>query len=480
MLYHIKRRQFLADLSLGAMCLALSPLLHAKDKKAHHNILFIAIDDLRPQLGCYGQKQMITPNIDKLAAAGALFERAYCQVAVCGASRASLLSGLRPNADRFKTYQDRVSEQAPGTTTLPAYLKQNGYFTISNGKIYHHSDDDVNAWSETPYRAPGEHKYLQPENIKIHQQNQKLEQKRNTRGPAYECSEAPIEKYPDHIMTSKSIKDLHRLEKENDPFFLAVGYVRPHLPFNAPKQFWDMYDEKDINLADNPFRPKGCPDAALHSFGELRHYHGVPPTGPVSDDLAKKLVHGYYDSTTFVDYEIGRLLQALDDLRLRENTIIVLWGDHGWQLGEHALWCKHSNFETSTHVPMLISAPGFRRNNRSNALVEFVDIYPTLCELTGLPSPSHLEGTSYVPLMRNPELPWKQAAFSRWFHGWSIRTDRYRYTEWRDKKGKIADRMLYDHQNDSDENFNISELPKNAEIVDQLSNMLNKGWQSFQ
>lgn len=481
------RRSFLKDMARGAAALAALPTLSRAQEKSRPNILFIAVDDLRPQLGCYGNEKMITPNLDKLAAAGTLFERAYCQVAVCGASRASLLSGLRPKGDRFKTYLDRVTEQAPGITTLPMYLRQNGYYTISNGKIYHHKNDDIHAWSEEPWRVGaalgGEHKWFRAENQKIHRDNQQrmrdTGERNSSRGPAYEWSDAPIEQYPDDRMTTKCIEDLKRLKEMGTPFFLGAGYVRPHLPFNAPQRFWDLYDRDNINIPDNYFSPKGAPDVALHNFGELRAYHEIPKTGPVSDETAINLIHGYYASVSFVDYEIGRLLKALDDLELRDNTIIILWGDHGWQLGEHAMWCKHCNFETSTHIPMLISAPGFKPNNRSNALVEFVDIYPSLAELVGLPIPQHCQGTSFVPLMQTPDLPWKQAAFSRWNHGWSIRTNRYRYTEWREN-GQVTDRMLYDHQQDPDENINISEETDHSALVERLSYMLNKGWEPYQ
>ncbi len=480
------RRSFLKSLVKAATLTAL-PIVAQARKKLRPNILFIAIDDLRPQLGCYGNSTMVTPNMDTLAAAGTLFERAYCQIAVCGASRASLMSGLRPTPARFKTYLDRVTEQAPGVTTLPMYLRQSGYHTISNGKIYHHRDDDIHAWSEEPWfvgaALGGEHKWLRPENINIHQANQKryeeTGERKNSRGPAFEWADAPDDLYPDDAVTTKSIEDLQRLKKMDKPFFLGVGYVRPHLPFNAPKRFWDMYDRDRIKIPDNYFTPKGAPDVALHNFGELRSYHDIPHTGAVSDETARNLIHGYYACVSFVDYEIGRLLKALDDLELRDNTIIILWGDHGWQLGEHAMWCKHCNFETSTHVPMLISAPGFKANNRTDALVEFVDIYPSLAELAGLPTPDHCQGTSFAPLMRNADLPWKSAAFSRWNHGWSIRTDRYRYTEWR-TNGTVTDRMLYDHQTDADENVNISEHADNAVLVERLSIMLNRGWKSCQ
>ncbi len=478
------RRSFLREMAFGATVLACSSFIRpgGAQEESRPNILFIAVDDLRPQMNCYGNHDMITPHLDRLAAFGTLFERAYCQVAVCGASRASLLSGLRPHADRFKTSRDRVTKQAPGITSLPMYLRQNGYHAISNGKMYHHADDDIHAWSEEPYRDGNEHRWLRPENIEINQQNQKRTNGTgtNSRGPAYEWADVPDDQYPDDTMTTKSIADLTRLKANNQPFFLATGFVRPHLPFNAPKRFWDLYERDKIKIPDNYFPPEGAPAVALHNFGELRAYHDIPATGPVSDETALHLIHGYYASTSFVDYQLGRLLDALEGLDLSDNTVVLLSGDQGWQLGEHAMWCKHSTFETSTHVPLLICAPGFRKNNRSRALVEFVDIYPTLCELVGLPLPVHLQGTSVVPLMRDPDLPWKQAAFSRWLNGWSIRTDRYRYTEWRNDKGEITDRMLYDHVNDPGENVNISEAADKRELTARLSYMLQKGWQAYQ
>ena len=475
------RRDFIKTAGLGALALNL-PLVLNSCKTQHRqrlNVLFIAVDDLRPQLNCYGHKQMISPNIDRLAAEGTLFQRSFCQVAVCGASRSSLLSGIRPNRHRFLTYYTRVDEDAPGALTMPDYFKANGYHTISNGKIYHHIDDDSDGWSEPPWRAKGEHKYLIPENTELHKRNQERTGGKgpNKRGPAFECADVPEDQYPDYQLTEKSIADLRRLKTMNKPFFLGVGFVRPHLPFNAPKKYWDLYQREEIDLADNPFRPKGAPDIAMHNWGELRAYDSIPKEGPVPDEMARDLIHGYYAATSFIDAQIGRLLDELDRLDLRKNTVVILWGDHGWQLGEHGLWCKHSNFENAVRAPLIISAPGFKGGNASEALTEFVDIYPTLCELTGLPLPQHLEGTSFVPLMKDPNRTWKKAAFSRWQTGESIRTDRYRYTEWTDDDGKIVDRMLYDHQVDPAENVNISEEPENQEIVNKLSRMIRDGWQ---
>ena len=479
---NFSRRDFIKAAGLGALALNLPLALNScksTQPKQKLNVLFIAVDDLRPQLNCYGHKQMISPNIDKLAAGGTLFMRSYCQVAVCGASRASLLSGIRPNRHRFLTYYTRVDEDAPGVLTMPEYFKENGYHTISNGKIYHHIDDDRDGWSEEPWRAKGEHKYLLPENIAIHKRNQQRTGGKgfNKRGPAFECADVPEDQYPDYQLTEKSIADLRRLKTMNKPFFLGVGYVRPHLPFNAPKKYWDLYKREEINLADNPFRPKGAPDLAMHNWAELRAYDSIPKVGPVPDEMARDLIHGYYAATSFVDAQIGRLLDELERLDLDKNTIVIVWGDHGWQLGEHGLWCKHCNFENAVRAPLIIRAPGFKGGKVSNALTEFVDIYPSLCELTGLPLPKHLEGTSFVPLMKVPDRKWKKAAFSRWKTGESIRTDRYRYTEWTDDDGQMVARMLYDHQVDPAENVNISEEPENQELVKKLSKMIRDGWQ---
>ncbi len=235
-----------------------------------------------------------------------------------------------------------------------------------------------------------------------------------------------------------------------------------------------MYKPEEIDLADNPFRPKGAPDAALHNWGELRSYHGIPPKGPLSEELARKLVHGYYACVSCTDAQIGRVVAEIDRLGLRDNTVIVLWGDHGWNLGEHGLWCKHCNFETSLHSPLIVNAPGIAGGGKSNALTEYLDIYPSLCELCDLPKPNHLQGRSFVPLLKNPDLPWKKAVFSRYFKGDSVKTDRYRYTEWCDKDGDVYARMLYDHKVDSAENVNIAELPQNKRIVKKMSNMLRE------
>jgi len=471
------RRNFLKTAGLGAAALSLAPALNCAQKSKaigkKYNVLFIAVDDLRPQLSCYGQKQILSPNIDRLAAEGTLFERCFCQVPVCGASRASLLSGVRPNRDRFVNYYTWAEKDAPDATVLPKYFKKNGYYTISNGKVFHNYPDSKDSWSEPVYRPdkiPEDNwrDYVLDENI--------IAELQKGRGPAFEIADVHDTGYCDGKTAIKAIDDLRRLKKLDKPFFLATGFLKPHLPFNPPKKYWDMYNLEDINLADNPFKPKDAPDASMHNWGELRAYAGIPKEGSLPDELARTLIHGYYASVTYIDAQIGRLLYELDRLKLRDNTIVVLWGDHGWQLGEHSLWCKHCNYETSLHAPMIISAPGGKGGQRTRALTEFVDIYPTLCELCGLPLPEHLQGTSFVPLLQNPARNWKKATFSRFHDGESVRTDRYLYTEYKNDLGSVYARMLYDHQNDPKENVNISERPKNKELVARLSKMLNDGW----
>ncbi|MHC4537386.1 MAG: sulfatase, partial [Planctomycetota bacterium] len=307
------------------------------------------------------------------------------------------------------------------------------------------------------------------------EENIKLEKKLSPkRGPAFESADVPDNAYFDGMIADKGISDLRRLKNMDKPFFLALGFFKPHLPFNAPKKYWDLYSKEQIDLADNPFRPKGAPDAALHNWGELRAYHGIPPKGPLSEDMARTLIHGYYACVSYTDAQIGRVLTELDRLGLRDNTTIVLWGDHGWNLGEHGLWCKHCNFETSLHSPLIVRAPNIKAGSRTNALTEYLDIYPSLCKLSNLPLPKHLQGKSFVPLLKNPNLPWKKAVFSRYFRGDSVKTDRYRYTQWRDRKNKVYARMLYDHSIDLVENVNIAERPENKQIVKKMSKMIQE------
>jgi arylsulfatase A-like enzyme len=424
-----------------------------KQAAAKPNVLFIAVDDLRPQLGCYGQRQIKSPNMDKLAAIGLTFINAYCNVPVCGASRASLLTGIRPTQNRFVGYNTYAQDDAPGAVSLPQHFRNNGYHTISNGKIFHHINDIPESWSEKPWNPAAESgsflNYLTD-------RNQQIVDSTKGRAYPYEMAEVEDEAYFDGQIAAKTIEDLKRLKDEGKPFFLASGFLKPHLPFNAPKKYWDLYPPETISLPDNYFPPRNAPDAAIHNFGELRNYYGVPAEGPVSDEMALELIHGYYACVSYVDAQIGKVLDALEELGLAENTVIILWGDHGWQLGEHSIWCKHANFKTSLNAPLIISAPGFRGNQKTEALVEFIDIFPSLCELAQLENPAQLHGKSFVPLMENPGQQWKEAVYCRYVLGESIKTKDYLYTEWFNKQQESFASMLFDHQQDPDENVNVA------------------------
>lgn len=467
----LNRRNALKNLMFTTATFALPAISMGKESKKP-NVLFIAVDDLRPQLGCYGHKQMHSPNIDKLAGQGIQFNRSFCNVPVCGASRASLMTGSRPTRDRFLGYSTWAEKDLPGVTSLPEHFKKHGYHTISNGKIFHHTNDCREGWSEDPWRPRNEEGNWR--DYQLEENKQIADESSNGRGPAYEKADVPDEAYFDGKIMKKSVSDLRRLAKKDEPFFLAVGFLKPHLPFNAPSKYWDLYDRDKIDMADNPFRPKNAPDAAMHNWGELRNYYDIPSKGSLSDEKARTLVHGYYACVSYTDAMIGKLMDELDALNLSDNTIIILWGDHGWNLREHGLWCKHCNFKTSLQAPILVRAPGMKEGIQTDALTEFVDIYPSLCELCELPLPEHLDGKSFVPLMKNPDQEWKKAVFSRYYAGDSVKTDRYLYTEWRDKKGDVYARMLYDHKNDPKENVNIAENPENKALVSRLSNLLKK------
>ncbi len=483
----LSRRAFLGGAIGSAVSLTGLGFSHAapvaSTRARRPNVLFIAVDDLRPQLGCYGHTQMISPNIDRLAGEGMLFSRSYCQVPVCGASRASLLTGVRPTPGRFVNFSTRADKDAPGVTVLPKHFRRHGYHTLSAGKVFHHLADSADAWSEAAWRPQQNPRgYITPESLAMvrRTRNPSLPGRRGRgRGPAQEAPDVGDSEYADGKLADKAIADLRRLKGGEKPFFLALGFFKPHLPFTAPKKYWDLYPRDRIDLADNPFRPKGAPDAALHNWGELRNgYTGIPPKGPLPAELARTLVHGYYACVSYIDAQIGRVLTELRRLGLGDNTIVVLWGDHGWNLGEHGLWCKHCNFETSLHSPLLIRAPGFPRGLTSPALTEYVDIYPTLCDLAGLPQPKHLEGSSLVPLLANPAKPWKTAVFSRFRNGDSVKTHRYRYTQWRRGTAAPYARMLYDHKTDPHENVNLSERPAHQALVQQMQRTLQAGWKA--
>lgn len=479
------------------------------------NILFIPVDDLRPELGCYGNKVIKTPNIDRLAKLGVVFNNAYCQQAVCNPSRASLLTGLRPDTLRVWDLVQPFRKNLPDVITLPQYFKANGYHTVGLGKAFHNIFPDSASWSEElhvdGFPFDPDAVYTDEPNLSIiatkkekmianHQDRRDQYGIWYIKANAMEIGSASDDQYYDGAQTTLAIERLKLLSKSTSPFFLSVGYYKPHLPFTAPKKYWDLYNEKDLPIASNPFIPKNAPEFAVHGDLELRSYddqHDLPTPlqSPLPVDKQRALIHGYYASVSYMDAQIGRLLDELDRLGLTKNTIIVLWGDHGWKLGEHNSWAKQTNYEIDTRVPLIVSGKNVKaKNEKSKALVELVDIYPSLCEMAGLKIPASLQGKSFYPLTQNPQLTWKNAAFSQFLlghfpakdigkndrMGYTIRTHQYRYVEWytwKDgKRGEKIAQELYDELNDPIENNNLSGENKYQKILNQLSIQLKEGW----
>lgn len=472
----MRRRDFLATLPAALSAAPRKPL----------NVLFIAVDDLRPQLGCYGHKQIKSPHIDKLANQGLRFDRAYCQQAVCAPTRASLLTGTRPDTTRVYDLQTPLNTVSPGLVSIPHHFRNHGYETVSLSKIYHHPNEDPEAWSIAPWRPSGPwagRGYRDPRSIAAMQAHDAAANKKKQQaglGPAFESYDVPDDGYPDGVTCNKAIDELRRLKDR--PFFLAAGFLKPHLPFVAPKKYWDLYRPGDIELPTRNSWPEDMPKVAGSDWGELRAYAGMPAQGPVDEATLRQLIHGYYACVSYLDAHVGRLLAELDRLGLRQNTAVILWGDHGWKLGDYGAWCKHTNFEIDTHVPLILSLPGQKNvGGATRALVEYVDIYPTLAAAAGLPVPEQCEGLSMLPLLDRPDRRWKSAAFSQYprgggVMGYSMRTDRWRYTEWIQRQsGDVTARELYGHATSDIASANVSGYPDMATTVRELSAMLDQG-----
>jgi len=460
------------------------------------NILFIMIDDLRPELGAYGSTAVKSPNIDSLASEAVLFANAYVNVPVCGASRASMMSGIRPTEKRFVGYQARIDEDAKGAETLFGYLKKQGYYSESIGKILHFSADSKAGWSTPPWNPKkikriGHRNYQSAENIASFLKDRT--------GPAYEAADVPDNHYFDGMIADQAMASLESASERNQPFFMAVGFLKPHLPFTVPLRYWDLYREDDIDLASNPLMPVGAPRQAIHSWGELRKFEGIPKAPhPVPDAMAKKLVHGYLASVSYSDAQVGKLLAKLKQLDLDDNTIVILAGDHGFSLGEHGLWVKHSPFDVATRTPLIVKLPtklteksamglllGCTLSTSSEptpnlkpgvgtaeGLVEFVDIFPTVLELLGKPKLPQLQGDSFVSQLLDVNAPGKVAVFPRWHAADVIKTDRYAMTEWFDQQGQVTARMMFDHLNDPKETVNLAEHKDYKSLVADLHEQL--------
>jgi iduronate 2-sulfatase len=480
------------------------------------NVLFIAVDDLKPVLGCYGDKLVKTPNIDRLAKQGTVFMRNYCQQAVSGPTRASLMTGMRPDFTGVWDLATKMRDVNPDILSLPQYLISQGYLTAGIGKIYDprcvDEELDKPSWSIPYYKGSDKYfpvttgrpegGYQLPETKALFVKYRSEGQVKGLKGteltnyiskfvkPSVECADVPDNAYNDgaNVLHAKDI--LTELSKEGKPFFFAVGFSKPHLPFVAPKKYWDLYNRNAMPLAAYREKAKNGPEIGYHTAAELNAYSDIPPLASFSDqqvgmtlpvEKQKELIHGYYAATSYTDAQIGILLHALDSLGLSKNTIIVLWGDHGWHLGDHNLWCKHTNFEQATHAPLVISSP-FVKPSVTWSPSEFIDIFPTLCDLSGVAIPAHLDGKSLVPVMKDPTKTVKDFAVSQYprpsnklenarlgwskgeYMGYSIRTERYRYTVWMKdsfrstrpyREDLMMARELYDYEKDPDETVNV-------------------------
>ena len=467
---------------------------NAAEESGKPNILFIAVDDLRPELGCYGVDEILSPNIDRLAASGVVFDRAYCQLAVCNPSRVSLMTGLRPDSAKVWTLDVRFRHTVPDVVTLPQHFKKHGYYAASFGKIFHNPWPDNVSWSER-------HEWPKNSRLWSGDAKQRLADFRKQmradgksdaaiermRAPAVEIVDYPESEHIDVGIADQALTAMRRLAKTDEPFFLAAGFVRPHLPFVVPRKYWELYDRGKISLAENNTLPSDAPAFAMNTMYELRDYMDFadapdPRDGSLSEARQRELMHGYYASVSLIDAQVGRLLDELDALGLAENTIVVLCGDHGWKLGDHNSWCKQTNYEIDARSPLIIRDPHSKaKGQTSRSLVEFVDIYPTLCDLAAVPAAEHLEGVSLRPMLDAPSASVKDAAISQFrrkdgkrdLMGYAMRTDRFRYIEWIDRRTrKAVDFELYDHNNDPAETTNLAKHDEQAARLKELSRQL--------
>jgi arylsulfatase A-like enzyme len=518
-MYRSTRREFLQTGLRGTMLAALAgiarPVAAQKRRQAgpRFNVLFIAVDDLRPDLGCYGHPLVRTPQIDRLAAAGLTFTRSYCQQAAGNASRTSLLTGRRPDTTRVFDPETHFRRHLPDVVTLPQQFRKQRYETTAFGKIFQRpAIDDLPSWSIAPWVA-GQHPWRSAENqASADRRWRELEQNNwvssddtgfdpsvplpagalaagvsTKRGIAsWDSPVVADDALPDGQAAEAAAAALGELRAKR--FFLAVGFLRPHLPFIAPKKYFELYPLESVPLPKNPEPPFDVPDYALADPIELREYSDIPPQGPIPESKTRELIRAYYAGISYMDAQVGLLLDALDRLHLRESTIVVLWGDHGHHLGDHGLWSEMTNFEATTRAPLIVSVPGQQGAGRQTAaLTESVDLYPSLCEICELPAPLGLEGSSFVPLFADPDRIWKRAVFSQSPReipgvgsgmGYSMRTARYRYTEWTAEDNPFRAAELYDYQVDPLEQRNIANRPENISLVNGLAGMLREGWRA--
>ncbi len=443
------------------------------------NVLFICVDDLKPRLGCYGDTEIKTPNIDRLAKRGTLFKMAYCNQAVCAPSRNALLTGLRTSTVGIYDLGTNFRVATPDVVTLPQCFKNFGYRTEAVGKIFHvgHGNhEDPASWSVPHFPAKSVF-YALPENNGTVTREAALFSNQGAaslpRGPAFEAADVADEGYPDGVIAAESVKRLQAAAaKPGEPWMLWVGFLKPHMPFCAPKKYWDLYDRSKFSLAKLDHAPAGAPAFAPTTWGEVRNYKDMPEQGPMNEGQAREMIHGYSACVSYVDAQVGKLLDALDSSPFSKNTIIVLWGDHGWHLGDHGQWSKHSNYEQATRIPLIVCGPGLPSGQETMRMTESVDIYPTLANLADIPIPDRnpprnmLDGHSFASTLRDPMADQRESilhVFPRGDRmGRAVRTERYRLVEWK-KIGEPADSAiyeLYDYEKDPEETRNLaSEQP---------------------
>ena len=466
-------------LSLALLTLALGAARSEDAPSARPNILLLLVDDLKPALGCYGDPYAKTPNLDQLAARGLRFDLAYCNQAVCAPSRFTLMLGAHSTATGLYGLGHKLRRSMPEAVTMPQFFAKHGYHTESMGKIFHigHGNEGDPESFSVPHFHDKVIEYLDPastEGGKLTREeayftNQKLDQIRSLpRGAAFEATDSRDEDYADGRVAAETIKRLRAAKNRKDPFFMAVGFVRPHLPFSAPQKYWDLHDASKFPLSPFPNHPKGSPGIAHKRAGEIAMYSPVPQKNEdYTEELKRQLIHGYYASVSYMDAQIGKVMMELDRLRLTSDTIVVLWGDHGFHLGDLGIWTKHTNYEQATRIPLVIVAPGVTGKGTSpRQHAESVDLFPTLTELSGLPrpkGPQPLSGKSLLPVLRDPPARVRDHAFHCYPRrggviGRAIRTERYRLVEWK-KPGapaKTAQFELYDYDETSVEQKNLA------------------------
>lgn len=473
---------------LAVLCFVLSvcPEIRAAENTERPNVLLILVDDLKPSFGAYGDKWVHSPNLDRLAARGMRFDMAYCNQAVCAPSRNNLMLGSRSTSIGVYSLGQHFRTAVPDAVTMPQFFKQHGYHSAGIGKVFHigHGNiNDVHSWS-VPFQPDKVIDYVLPESTggRLTREEALFSNQSKEglpRGAAWEIADVDDNAYADGRIAAEGIRRLQSYQKTRESFFLALGFTKPHLPFCAPRKYWELYDRASLPLAEFTWPPQGAPPYAGKTIGELNQYEPVPQNPPLSEELQRTLIHGYYAALSYMDAQIGRVLNELDRLDLDDNTIVVLWGDHGYHLGDHGTWTKHTNYEQANRIPVIIIAPDVTApGSSSSALIETVDLFPTIAELAGLPAPQGpqpIDGDSLVPLLKNQ----KSDDFRYAYHcyprgkrlGRAVRSARYRLVEWQQKDGdRVPEYELYDYETDPLETRNVADqLP---DVVDRLSAVL--------